>query len=1297
MAEAPVERSIAPANRQFGLVESSVYEKYAAVPVAVESALEWGVDPLLSLASHGYRIGNEATSAYDRYESAAAGELSEALDLTPPQAFESRLTEYKQLYPSQTINDWGKQARQRREQFYVDATHGGGRDYLYNKAGILGPPAAVIGGVAGVAAQALGFFPKTISAAYTGAMKVLPGVNPYLQNMVASGALGAVFSLPHAVVSGFNEDGYDFGEAAKNLGIGTLAGAGLGAAAHGVIENFPKAIDLVTQTIKAIADRRKQSDVTQTMAQISKQRFAQMQAAMQQQQVQLETHARILKGRAEENVQAPQPVPTEKTHSIGYAAVRKVQHQLRQASSRHKANVSGIEARRAKLNEDIRGVDIKSEEYINLNKEDAKLREDLINEIDVASRTAKAGAQPEEQLIKEFPSDAQIAERRRIEKAQAKRKAKHNPKRPVRVNPGVVTKKAPQVGVHVYETPNQGASITTDKQGRIRSTTFANKAEQTGAADVPHLDVPVKPAPKYSATVPLQEPVKEQPSVSPYAKTHAASEGDKEFRSVLAVVQRANHAIGIRLSAWKTDLPKYVSGLKNAFDPLSKEISKIKKGSIEHVALRTGNTKGLSPTQQESISNAQEIFRGMYAKLQKLGYDLPEQRSTYFPSFVKDPKGLAKYFVRIGRSDIAKKIETKFAEIQSEIGQHGDEGLMRFNTSLDKERTIPDELITSEMMKFYATSAEALDAYINKTANALAEGKFFKDKNPYATVAERVMNLVNKHTKPISEMTPKDMESRVTTYDHLVRLFASKGYQETPIAKLARGGNVIFMLSGIPTITKNILFPLVESTALFGPDVVVRGAKKFFDPKFNITSTGLAHITQAYMDDTMLGKLDLVSTGYGLRHLPGKIVDTMYTGLSHGSNFIEAKKRYIDAYLHIVEEAGKDKAPHNLQEFLYRNFTPARISALRRASRKAISGKPLTLAEDRILLQAAELHAGERVPTSKADRPFNALKEPTKHLAGRVQQDLGGLRFGLRTFQNKFNEDVIRTKIVEEFKAGRHENAMKNLAGLMYVFAAEAAISNYLIDPVMNKDIGKTSAQKTESYFKHLVTTAIGSAVYMDSRVVGTIAEGLEGKDIKRKLSETATNIAAPGSGSSLGIMIDTAHFMLNRYADKKGGMRVLWDTLNPALNPGAKYLYKPAEPLFNRGLSIEQGVKTGDWFAEKSNVERNTREYNESQTPEAKQVKKDAQAEAKKHTGAGSIVLTKQKEQVTKALKETARYGTVEQGTVSKAEAQSRYNYEVSWLKIQIINEELRQGIRTDRRAAQREKRILMRDNPMI
>lgn len=306
MSEAQVENSISPNKRLYGYAmktpSESLYEKAPAIPLAVESAMRWGTDPLMSLGGYAAQVAGNAQQITNQVSMSALGEVSEALDITPPKAFSDRMLEYKKIYPAQSYEsmiDYGELRKQARDDYYTDVNHGGGIDYLHQQAGLLAVPAELLGGITGAVASGLGTAPKTIAAGYDGIINSLPKVNPYLQHMAAGGTIGAAFSAPHAIASGFTDNGYDLGEAAKNLGIGAVTGAGLSAA----VEAAPKAIDIVNQTVRAIADRRKQSDITQTMAQISKQRYAEIRAQQAaREQTQTIGQSSRFKAETEENV-----------------------------------------------------------------------------------------------------------------------------------------------------------------------------------------------------------------------------------------------------------------------------------------------------------------------------------------------------------------------------------------------------------------------------------------------------------------------------------------------------------------------------------------------------------------------------------------------------------------------------------------------------------------------------------------------------------------------------------------------------------------------------------------------------------------------------------------------------------------------------------------------------------------------------------------------------------------------------------------------------------------------------------
>ena len=451
------------------------------------------------------------------------------------------------------------------------------------------------------------------------------------------------------------------------------------------------------------------------------------------------------------------------------------------------------------------------------------------------------------------------------------------------------------------------------------------------------------------------------------------------------------------------------------FKPLMKAIQKV-PNNIQptlSVHLANGNYKAaedilsrFSPDAKQAIDKARTRFKDTYDELTRLGYK-QDYIDNYFPRVVKDSKGLQKLFNKQEQGIFSKAAEVRKKELGvNELPQAEKDKIINKiirGESFKKDATgkeswaQPRQIkeITEDMTQFYVNPIETLRSYSASTASDIEKRRFFLgardlDKSGNLKIDDSIGSYISKEIDK-GKMSAADEEEltkllgarfgKAESAPHeLLRKVRDFGYMSTlanPISALTQIGDI-----GLSAYTQGLRNTI---SALFG--------KKAVDMRdFGMDNIIAAEISTAVDASNLLHKT-LTLGGFRAVDRLGKNV-LLNAALKNGYKLAKTK-------------AGQQKLAKRYEK----GFGSAEFKQLIESLKKGD-------VDERVKMYLfSEL--SDVQPISLSELPAVYLNIPNARIL-----------YMLKSYSIK-QLDLIRNRIVNEFKNGSKKEAAKQLAGYL--------------------------------------------------------------------------------------------------------------------------------------------------------------------------------------------------------------------------------------------------------------------------
>lgn len=424
-------------------------------------------------------------------------------------------------------------------------------------------------------------------------------------------------------------------------------------------------------------------------------------------------------------------------------------------------------------------------------------------------------------------------------------------------------------------------------------------------------------------------------------------------------------------------------------------------------------------------------------------------RPDYFPRSVKDLPGLYEYLGKEAGNDLGRIISAAEAQAVKTTGLpltdlqrsaivnkylQGRLNEPRNSSSFLKGRTL--QQFEQGMLPFYETPVESLTGYIRSTTRAVAKAKFFgkdlakaeKDGVEYVDTDSSVGALVDREARG-GKLSPADVEELKVLLKARFEGGEKVGHRGLQAAKdltiasiLAHPTNAVLNLADLGT---NLY------TQGFLPGI--QGAASALLPRVGLSAKQMGLLEHAVEE--------LNTTALTARYVRGAMKLSGFTALD-----ALGKNSSLNAALANYRSLSKSPQGQAVIKARYEKAfgeDTAQLLADLRAGKNTELVKTLALHE-----------LSRTQPWSKIEVPQAYLENPN-----------GRLVYTLKTFMLK-QMDLLRREAYNEIKAGRPLVGAKNLVALGLVWGIGNAVTSWVRDWMLGRDVNPQPSDITENMLK---------------------------------------------------------------------------------------------------------------------------------------------------------------------------------------------------------------------------------------
>lgn len=533
---------------------------------------------------------------------------------------------------------------------------------------------------------------------------------------------------------------------------------------------------------------------------------------------------------------------------------------------------------------------------------------------------------------------------------------------------------------------------------------------------------------------------------------------DKYAGLVSTRVMNKSPAIHHRLIKYEQELRQRAYDQLETTAPFITSLGKIPRSMrpmVDSAILSNDPARILQAFRATGIAPLVSEWQTVRGLLDSIGKDLQgvgllrSLRPDYFPRSVKDLPGLYEYLGKEAGNDLGRIISAAEAQavkttglpltdlqrsaivnkyLQSRLNEP------RNSSSFLKGRTL--QQFEQGMLPFYETPVESLTGYIRSTTRAVAKAKFFgkdlakaeKDGVEYVDIDSSVGALVDREARG-GKLSPADVEELKVLLKARFEGGEKVGHRGLQAAKdltiasiLAHPTNAVLNLADLGTnlYTQGFLPGIQGAASALLPRVGL-SAKQMGLLEHAVEELNTTALTARYVRGAM--KL----SGFTALDALGKN-SSLNAALANYRSLAKSSRGQVEIKMRYGKAFGEDIAQ------LIQDLRAGKITEL---------------------VKTLALHELSRTqPWSKIEVPQAYLENPN-----------GRLIYTLKTFMLK-QMDLLRREAYNEIKAGRPLVGAKNLVALGLVWGIGNAVTSWVRDWMLGRDVNPQPSDITENMLK---------------------------------------------------------------------------------------------------------------------------------------------------------------------------------------------------------------------------------------